>query len=285
MRCDVNISVRPEGSEAFGTRTEIKNMNSITFITRAMEYEAERQIDLIESGEKVVQETLRYDDATNTTSPMRGKEDAHDYRYFRDPDLVTIQVTDQEIEEIRQSLPELPSVKLERYINDFGIPEADAQMLTKYRAISEYFDRASQGVKTPKTVSNFIVGQIFRRLETEADKEAFDVKTSPEQLKELVQLLDDGKIKNNLAKSALEKMLDSGESVTAFVSESDMGGLDDSALDALCREAISSNPNAVNDYKGGKEKAIKALVGFVMKNSKGKADATAAEAKLKELIG
>ncbi len=285
MRCDVNISVRPEGSETFGTRTEIKNMNSITFIIRAMEYEAERQIDVIESGGKVVQETLRYDDATNTTSPMRGKEDAHDYRYFRDPDLVTIQVTDEEIEEIKKSLPELPSVKLERYINDLGIPEADAQMLTKYRAISEYFDRASQGVKTPKTVSNFIIGQIFRRLETESDKEAFDIKTSPEQLKELVELLDDGKIKNNLAKSALEKMLDSGEPVTAFVSESDMGSLDDDALNALCHEAISSNPNAVSDYKGGKEKAIKALVGFVMKNSKGKADAAAAEAKLKELIG
>ena len=285
MRCDVNISVRPEGSEAFGTRTEIKNMNSITFITKAMEYEFERQVDLLESGGKVVQETLRYDDATNTTSPMRGKEDAHDYRYFRDPDLVTIQVTDEEIEEIRSSLPELPSVKLERYVNELGIPEADAQMLTKYRAIAEYFDRAAQGVKTPKTVSNFIIGQIFRRLETESDKEAFDIKTSPEQLKELVDLLDNGKIKNNLAKSALEKMLDSGEPVTAFISESDMGGLDDSALDALCHEAISSNPNAVSDYKGGKEKAIKALVGFVMKNSRGKADATAAEAKLKELIG
>lgn len=285
MRCDVNISVRPEGSEKLGTRTEIKNMNSINNICKAMEYEFERQVDLIESGGQVVQETLRYDDATNTTSSMRSKEDAHDYRYFRDPDLVTINVTKEEVEEIKATLPELPADKCRRYVDELEIPEKDAQLLTKYRKISEYFDEACEGVKSPKTVSNFIIGQIFRRTETEADKEVFDVAVTPKQLNELVKLLDSGKIRNNLAKSTLEKMLDSGKGAMDFISESDMGGLDENTMIELCKQAIESNPKAVEDYKGGKEKALKALLGNVMKNSRGKADAVAAEAKIKELIG
>ncbi len=285
MRCDVNISVRPQGSEALGTRTEIKNMNSINNIAKAMEYEYERQVDLIESGGRVVQETLRYDDSTNTTSSMRSKEDAHDYRYFRDPDLVTINVSREEVEEIKKSLPELPAEKCKRYVEELEIPEKDAQLLTKYRKISEYFDAACEGVKSPKTVSNFIIGQIFRRTETESDKEEFDVKVTPQQLNELVKLIDSGKIRNNLAKSTLEKMLDTGKGALEFISESDMGGIDENTMLELCKQAIESNPKAVDDYKGGKEKALKALLGNVMKNSRGKADATAAEAKLRELIG
>lgn len=285
MRCDVNISVRPQGSEKLGTRTEIKNMNSITNIAKAMEYEFERQTDLIESGGKVVQETLRYDDATGTTSSMRSKEDAHDYRYFRDPDLVTINISRDEVEAIKATLPELPADKCKRYVEELQIPEKDAQLLTKYRKISEYFDEACKGVKSPKTVSNFIIGQMFSRTETEADKEEFAVATTPAQLNELVKLIDDGKIRNNLAKSTLEKMLDSGKGALDFISESDMGGLDENALNELCNQAVEGNPKAVADYKNGKEKAIKALVGNVMKNSRGKADAAAAEAKIKEIIG
>lgn len=285
MRCDVNISVRPKGSEKLGTRTEIKNMNSINNIAKAMEYEFERQVDLIENGGSVVQETLRYDDATNTTSSMRSKEDAHDYRYFRDPDLVTIHVPKDVVEEIKAAMPELPADKCRRYIDELAIPEKDAQLLTKYRKISEYFDKACEGVKSPKTVSNFIIGQIFRRTETEADKEIFDVAVTPEQLNELVKLLDSGKIRNNLAKATLEKMLDSGKGALEFISESDMGGLDENALNDLCKQAVESNPKAVEDYKNGKEKAIKSLVGNVMKNSRGKADPALAESKIKELIG
>lgn len=284
MRCDVNISVRPQGSDKLGTRTEIKNMNSITNIAKAMEYEFERQTDLIESGGKVVQETLRYDDATGTTSSMRSKEDAHDYRYFRDPDLVTINVSRDEVEELKAEMPELPADKCRRYVDELEIPEKDAQLLTKYRKISEYFDEAIKGVKSAKTVSNFIIGQIFRRTETEADKEIFDVAVTPAQLNELVKLLDEGKIRNNLAKATLEKMLDSGKGALEFIDESDMGGLDESKLIELCQQAVESNPKAVDDYKGGKEKAIKSLVGFVMKNSRGKADAAAAENKIKEII-
>ena len=284
MRCDVNISVRPEGSEKLGTRTEIKNMNSISFITKAMEYEFERQVDLIESGGEVVQETLRYDDATNTTSSMRSKEDAHDYRYFRDPDLVTINVTDEEIEEIRNSLPELPHKKCKRYVEEMGVPENDAQLLTRYRNISEYFDKAVEGLKKPKTVSNFIIGQIFRVLPTEEEKEAFDIKVAPEMLNELCKLLEDGKIQNNLAKATLDKMLESGKPCTEYISQEDMAGLDDSFVDELCRQAIDANPKAVEQFKGGKEKAIMAVMGYVMKNSKGKANAQDVLAKIKAMI-
>ena len=284
MRCDVNISVRPEGSDKLGTRTEIKNMNSITFITKAMEYEFERQVDLIENGEKVVQETLRYDDATNTTSSMRSKEDAHDYRYFRDPDLVTIKVTDEEIEEIRAKLPELPHIKKQRYVDELGVPESDAGLLTKYRNISEYFDKAIDGLKKPKTVSNFIIGQIFRVLQNEEDKESFDIKTTPQQLNQLCRLLEDGKIQNNLAKSTLDKMLETGKDCTEYISEEDMAGLDDSFVDELCKQAIEANPKAVQQYKEGKEKAIMACMGFVMKNSKGKANAQEVLEKIKSMI-
>ena len=268
MRCDVNVSVRPVGSEKLGTRTEIKNMNSITFIGRAMEYEFNRQVDLIESGGEVEQQTLRYNDAENTTSPMRGKEDANDYRYFRDPDLVTITFE-----------------KAERYVNELGISEKDAANLVKYRKIAEFFEEASKGVKNPKTVSNFIIGQIFRRLETEEEKESFEIKTTAAQLNELVKLIDEGKIKNNLAKSTLEKMLDTGSGVKEFVSESDMAGLDENALAELCKKAVESNPKAVEDFKKGKQKAVKSLVGFVMKESRGKADAAAAEQLIIGLIG
>lgn len=284
MRCDVNISVRPEGSEKLGTRTEIKNMNSITFIAKAMEYEYGRQVDLLESGEKVTQETLRYDDVSNTTSSMRGKEDANDYRYFRDPDLVTINVPREIVEDIKASLPELPGQKKERYTGELGLPEADALLLTKYRKIAEYFEKAIEGTKTPKTAANFIIGQIFRTVETESEKEQFDVAVSAENLNELIKLLDSGKIRMNLAKSTLDKMLETGKKATELISESDMGGLDESALDELCRQAVENNPKAVSDYLAGKEKAVKAMVGFVMKNSRGKADAALAEQKIIAIV-
>lgn len=284
MRCDVNISVRPEGQKEFGTRTEIKNMNSIAFMAKAIEYEQERQIDIIESGGSVQQETLRYDDATNTTSSMRGKEDANDYRYFRDPDLVTINVTDQEVEELEKTIPELPDEKLERYVEKLGIPESDAQLLVKYRRVAEYFERASEGTANPRTAANFIIGQIFRTIENESAKEEFDIPVSAESLRELIQLLDSKKIRMNLAKSTLDKMLETGKKVSELISEKDMGGLDEEATKKLCQEAVDANPNAVADYKNGKEKAVKAIVGYVMKNSRGKADAMKAEEIIKQII-
>ncbi len=285
MRCDVNISVRPVGSERLGTRTEIKNMNSITFIAKAMEYEFNRQVDLLESGEKVVQETLRYDDVTNTTSSMRGKEDANDYRYFRDPDLVTINVPRERVEEIKKTLPELPIAKQQRYIDELGLPETDAALLTKYRKIAEFYEKAIEGTKNPKTAANFIIGQIFSSLENENEKEQFNIKVTPEALSELIKLIDSGKIRMNLAKSTLDKMLETGKKPSELLSDSDLAGLDENTFNELCQKAVESNPGAVADYKNGKQKAVKALVGFVMKNSRGKADALKAEKKIIEIIG
>lgn len=284
MRCDVNISARPMGSEKFGTRTEIKNMNSFTMISKAVEYEFGRQIDLLESGEEVIQETRRFNDETGMTESMRSKEDAHDYRYFREPDLVTISTTDEEIDELRKLIPELPEVKRTRYIEELGISETDAVLLTKSRKVAEFFEEASQGVKTPKTVSNFILGQIFRRFETEEDKDLGKFPIPAKYLNELVLMLDSGKLKMNLAKETLDKMLDSGKPMGDFISEQDLAGVDDGELDGICANLVEENPKIVSDFLSGKEKAVKALVGQVMKSTKGRADAVKAEQILIEKI-
>ncbi|MGX8709825.1 MAG: Asp-tRNA(Asn)/Glu-tRNA(Gln) amidotransferase subunit GatB [bacterium] len=284
MRCDVNVSVRPQGTEALGTRTEIKNMNSFTHMAKAMEYEVNRQIDLLQSGEKVVQETRRYNEEDDCTESMRGKEDAHDYRYFREPDLVTIQVSEETVAQLREKLPELPHQRLERYRAEFGIPEADAQQLIKYRRIAEYFEAAIDGVQNPKVVANCMIGQMFSRLDGDSAKESFQVNVTPENLNALVKLLDAGKIKMNLLKATLEKMLDTGKAPGELISEADMGGVDADALKSACEQAIASNPNAVSDYLSGKEKALKAILGSVMKATRGRADATEAEKLLIQLI-
>ena len=284
LRCDVNISVRPQGSEEFGTRTEIKNMNSFTNMEKAMAYEYDRQIDLLESGGKVTQETLRWNPDEGITTPMRGKEDAHDYRYFREPDLVTIYTTDEEIEAIRKELPELPDARTARYQEEFGLPAADAQLLVKYRKIAEYFEAASEGLSNKKAVANFILGQIFRTLVTDEEKENGAVAIPPEYLHDLAKLLEDGKIKMNLAKTTLDKMLETKKPCTDFISEQDMGDIDEDTLRSICQSVVESNPKAVADFKGGKDKAVKALIGQVMKQTRGKADGRKAEALMVEMI-
>lgn len=284
MRCDVNISVRKEGSKEFGTRTEIKNMNSITFMTKAMEYEYERQIEAIENGEEIYQETLRYDEKNNETLSMRGKEDANDYRYFREPDLVTIEVSKERIEKLQSILPENPDVKLKRYIEDFGLSELDASLLIKYKRISDFFDIASNGIKNKKIISNLILGQIFKHLENDEEKEKFDIKVSASQLKDLALLVDSGKVRLNLAKSVIDKMLETGKDAKEFISESDLSEISEEDIIELCNKAIELNEKAVNDYVNGKEKALKSLVGFVMKSTKGRADALFTEKTLQKML-
>ncbi|MBC8532421.1 Asp-tRNA(Asn)/Glu-tRNA(Gln) amidotransferase subunit GatB [Yeguia hominis] len=284
LRCDVNISVRPKGSETLGTRTEIKNMNSFTFMARAMQYEMERQIDLLESGETVRQETLRYLPDENRTEPMRGKEDAHDYRYFREPDLVPIHVTRERVEALRKQLPESPTEKLRRYTEELGLPQADAQLLVKYRRVAEYFEAASKETKSPKTAANCILGPIFSRLSTEEEKETFELPVSPEALRELIALFDAGKIRMNLLRATLEKMLDTGKPASAFLTETDLAGIDDQTLQTLCQTAVQSNEKAVQDFRAGKEKALKVLLGQIMKATKGRADAVKAESLIREII-
>lgn len=284
LRCDVNISVRKKGEEKFGTRTEIKNMNSLNFIAKAMEYEFNRQIDILESCGEIEQETRRYNSDLNITESMRGKEDANDYRYFREPDLVTILISDEDIKKLRDELPELPGEKFRRFVNEYNLPKADAELLTKYKKVAEYFEKASGNVENKKLTANYILGPIFRRLITEAEKEEFSISIPPEYLNELIILTEKKKINSNIARNALEQMLDTGKSIKEFVSEKDMEGIDEKTLRIICKKAVQENGNAVSQYLSGKEKALAAVIGCVMKETKGKADAALANEIVKELI-
>jgi aspartyl-tRNA(Asn)/glutamyl-tRNA(Gln) amidotransferase subunit B len=284
LRCDVNISVRPKGSEKLGTRTEIKNMNSISHMMKAMEYERDRQIDLLESGESVLQETRRYNEGTGCTEGMRGKEDAHDYRYFRDPDLVTIRVTSDTVAKLKAQMPEDPRTRLKRFESEYGLPEDDARMLIEHRRIADYFEKASAGIKNTRAVANCITGPIFARLGSEAAKDDFKVNVSPENLNALIKLLDSGKIRMNLVKSTLEKMLDTGKSASEFLNEKDLAGIDAETLQKICKQAVQDNPNAVKDYRNGKTKALKAVLGAVMKATRGRANPLETEAILSEIM-
>ncbi len=278
MRCDVNVSV--SATDELGVRTEIKNMNSISNIAKAMEYETKRQIELLEKGEEITQETLGFDEKTGTTYKMRSKEDADDYRFFAEPDLPGIHISEDEIESIEKALPELPNAKRTRYVNELGISENDAQLLTKYPAVAVFFEKTADKVKRPQNAANFILGQIFASLSTEAQKEEMNLSVTPEMLSELIGLIEDGKISANKAKSVLDEMLRKGKAVKEILSAEDLKGLTDAELEELCRKAVESNPVAAADIKNGKEKAVMALVGAVMRSSKGRADAE----KAKELL-
>ena len=284
LRCDVNISARKKGEEEFGTRTEIKNMNSLNFIAKAMEYEFGRHVDILESGGKIEQETRRYDSALNITESMRGKEDADDYRYFRDPDLVNIIVSEEEINKLKDELPQLPDEKLDIFINEYGLPKDDAELLIKYKKIAEYFEEASKDIKNKKLISNYILSQIFRRMPTDSDKEECSISLPPEYLKELISLLENKKINSSMASNALEKMLDTGKPVSEFISQKDMQGIDEDTLREICMRAVTENKDAVDSYLGGKEKAFGSIIGYIMKETKGKADPQKAGEIVREII-
>lgn len=284
LRCDVNISVRKNGENKLGTRTEIKNMNSLNFIAKAMEYEFKRQIDILEEGGAIEQETRRYNSDLNITESMRGKEDADDYRYFREPDLVTINIADEDIKKYKDELPELPDEKFNRFVNEYKITEDDASLLIKYKKIAEYFEEAARNIENKKLISNYILGSIFRRLSTDAEKEECRISIPPEFLNELVVLVEKKKINTNMARNALEQMLDTGKSVNGIINEKDMEGIDEEALRSICEKAVAANENAVTQYMAGKEKAFGAIIGYIMKETKGKADAALAAEIVKELI-
>ena len=284
MRCDVNVSIHQPG-EPWGTRTEIKNINSLSNIVRAIDLEMERQEDIIESGEKVVQSTMRYDANSDTVYVLRTKENADDYRYFPEPDILRFYISPEKVEEIRASLPELPDAKLKRYVEDMGLPENNARLIYKYRNVTKFFDDAVGEGASPSNVLNMIIGTIYATLQTEEDKENFEIKITPKQLAELVKLIDDKKIRANKAKDVLSKMLEDGDDVKTFIKEEDLAGLSDDDLRTLCQGAIDANPKAVDDIKNGKDKAINVMFGYVMKNSRGKADVKKAEAMIREMIG
>ena len=283
MRCDVNVSVSCD--ESLGTRTEIKNMNSIANIAKAMEFETKRQAELLKNGKTIVQETLGFDEKSGRTYSMRSKEDADDYRFFREPDIFPIHISQKDIEKIRASLPELPDTKLARYVRDFGLDKKDAELIVKYPKVAEFFENAAKGVKSPKRVANFILGVIFAFLKSETLKEEFELKITADDLSGLVVLLESGKISSSKAKALLEEMLLKGMKANELLNDDDLKAVSDEELMSFCQTAIDNNPKIVADISGGKDKAVMALVGFVMRESKGRANAEKAKEKLMELLG
>ena len=284
LRSDVNVSLRPVGSEALGVRTEIKNMNSFSYMQKAIRFEQERQAGLLRQGLPVEQETLRFLPEEGRTEPMRSKEDAHDYRFFPEPDLCQIPVSDELVERLRRTLPELPQAKQNRYQQELGLSEEEARLLTRYRKIACYFEEVAAEIQSPKYAVNCILGQIFRRLKTEDDKERAEIPVPPAELAGLIGLLEDGKIRIDLLKSTLETMLDTQKSWKDLLRPEDLAGISSEQLEALCWQAIADSPKAVNDYHNGKEKALKAILGLVMRGCRGKADPIEAEALLRKLL-
>lgn len=285
MRCDVNLSLREVGTKEFGTRTETKNINSLNFIQKAMYAEIERQTDILESGGTIVQNTMRYDDVSDTTSPMREKENSDDYRYFPDPDIIRFQIAQEKVDEIQKSLPELPFDKLDRYITELELPESTARQMFRYRKVAEFFEGALVEGASVKNASNLIIGTIYSNMNTEEDKELFEVKTSAKQFGALVKMLDEKKINVKMAQTTLQQMLESGKSADEFIKAEDLEGISDEDLTRWCQEAVDANPKAVEDIKAGKDKAINIMFGHIMKQSKGKADVQKAQAIIRELIG
>ena len=284
MRFDVNVSVRNQGEKTLGTRTEIKNMNSVSAMQKAMEYEYNRQIKTLSQGGAVSRETLRYDEEKGITVSMRSKEDAKDYRFFFEPDLLSVMVSSKEIQKIKDSMPVLPFEKVKKYTEEYKLSKTDAEHLTKYRKISEFFDEVVDKGADPSLVSKFIIGQIFSLFATETEKEEFNLKITPLMLFELCVFLEKGKISRNLAKVTLDKMLSTGKRAGDFISAEDMKVISEEELLQMCKKAIEENTSAAADYKKGKEKALMALLGAVMRYSKGKADPENTKNLLADLI-
>ncbi len=284
MRADVNISVREVGSKKFGTRTEMKNLNSFKAIAHAIEGERERQIELLEMGRKVVQETRRWDDNKEASHAMRSKEDAQDYRYFPEPDLVPIIVSDEWIAEIKKKQPELRPQKLARYKKEYDIPEYDAKILTESKHMADIFEATTKLCGKPKKVSNWLMVETMRRLK-DNDMDASDIKFSPVNLAKLINLVEAGTINSSVAKDVFGKIFTDDIDPEKYVEEHGLKSMNDEGeLRATIEEIIKANPQAVEDYHNGKEKALGALVGQTMKATKGKANPGIVNKLLKELI-
>lgn len=272
MRCDINISVRPKGSSELGTRTELKNINSISAAQRAIEYEAQRHIDMIEDGGEIIQETRRWDDAKGKTYSMRNKEEAQDYRYFPDPDLVPVYLSDEQIERIRSSLPELPAAKRHRYVSELGLPEYDAYVLTMSKDNAHFFEETAELCKNPKQVSNYVMGELARLLK-ENHMEPSENPVKPQDLADLIGMIESSRINSNTAKTVFEEIFRTGRSPEAIVSEKGLEQINDTdAIANLVSELIAANPKPAEDYRNGNKKALTFFVGRVMKAMKGQAN-------------
>lgn len=284
MRADVNLSVREAGAETFGTRTEMKNMNSFKAITRAIDGERERQIDLIEAGKSVVQETRRWDDAKGESYAMRSKEDAQDYRYFPDPDLPPIRVSEKMLQEIRAKQPEFRTEKMARYREEFDIPDYDIEIITGEKPLADLFEQTVALGAQPKKVSNWVMGETLRLMK-EREVDASDLRFSPENLAKLIALTDTKQINSSVAKEVFEVMFAENVDPEQYVEEKGLKiAGDEGALKKTIEEVIAANPQSVEDYRNGKEKAIGFLVGQTMKAMKGKADPGAVNQMLREML-
>ena len=272
FRCDANISLRPKGQKTLGVKTELKNMNSFRNVQRALDYEIRRQTALLDQGERILQETRLWDAARGVTSSMRGKEEAHDYRYFPDPDLVPIVVDPEWIAAIKAGLPELPDTKKERFIREYGIPEYDAEVLTSSKPLANYYEACLQVYAKPKIVSNWIMSELLRELKRD-EREIEEGPVPAQNLAEMLKLIDEGLISGKIAKSVFEEMYRTGKKAEEVVKEKGWVQVTDtSAIEKSIEEILAKNPKEVEEYKKGKEKLFGFFVGQVMKATQGKAN-------------
>jgi aspartyl-tRNA(Asn)/glutamyl-tRNA(Gln) amidotransferase subunit B len=272
FRCDCNVSIRPAGAKEYGTRAEVKNVNSFKFVQKALEYEIKRQAQILDEGGRVVQETRLFDSAKGVTFSMRSKEEAHDYRYFPEPDLVPVVTSTETIEAIRGTITELPEAKRDRFVKEYGLPEYDADMLTQSRALAAYYEEAAKLSGLPKVISNWMMGELMRLLNAEG-KEIEDCPVRPDRLAGMVKMINDGTISTKIAKTVFEDMYGTGKDAETVVREKGLVQVSDSgAIENIIADVIKANPAQHADYKGGKEKLFGFFVGQVMKASKGKAN-------------
>ena len=284
MRCDANISIMPKGSKEFGTRAEIKNVNSFAALQRAIEYEIERQIEIVEEGGQVVQETRLWDDNARETRSMRGKEDAHDYRYFPEPDLMPLEISREWVEKIKAEMPELPSQKRARY-QGIGLSEYDASVIVEQMGLALFFDKVLELGANPKTAVNFIMGEIAAYLK-EDHIEITDTKLTPENLAELIALIEKGTISNNIGKQIIIEMLKDGTKASVIVEKKGLSQIsDEGAIKELVQKVVDAHPNEVEAYKNGKTNLLGFFVGQIMKETKGRANPKTVNQLLREIIG
>lgn len=284
LRADANVSVRPVGQKEFGTRTEIKNLNSFRAIERAIEYEARRQVEAIEDGETIVQETRTWDDEKAVTRSMRSKEEAHDYRYFPEPDLPPIKISRERVEELKAEMPEMPDEAQKRLVEKFGLPEYDASILTLTPESLAFFDTCTAQYDDSKIISNWIMGELTRLL-NQNNIELADSKISPEHLVEMLKMMDDGKISGKMAKEVFEEIFTTGKKPAIVVKEKGLVQIsDEDSLIPIIEEVIKNNPKALEDYRNGKQKAFGSFVGQVMKATRGQANPAVVNELLKKKL-
>jgi len=284
LRADVNVSVRKKGAKEYGTRTEMKNMNSFKSISRGIAYEIDRQIEVLEGGGKIYQETLRWDEVSGKTFSMRDKEDAEDYRYFPEPDLVAIRLSDQYIQNIKNNLPELPESRRERYLREYGLTEKGANILTASKYLSDFFEASVKICNNPKAACNWLMSDVARIL-NEKEIEPEEIPFSPEHLAELIELIEKGTISTKIAKDVLDKMFEIPENPSKIIEENGWVQIsDEGAIKEVVEKILKVNPQSIEDFKNGKDKALGFLVGQAMKETKGKANPQMLNQMFKEAI-